>query len=203
MNGNKKGLFARLLDLSMSFMDRERASIVSEAKGVVLEIGFGSGRNVPFYSGVEKIYALEPSDSLYGIAEERIGASEIPVERIASGAESVPLPDSSVDTVLSTWTLCTIPGVASALSEVLRVLKPGGRFLFIEHGKSSSRRVALVQAALNPLWKRCAGGCNLDRDIEALVRGAGFGRVELEKSPRKGRPLAFSYKGTAFKAPVP
>jgi ubiquinone/menaquinone biosynthesis C-methylase UbiE len=199
MGKHTKRIFARFLDFSMSHLDGERASLVAMAKGVVVEIGFGSGRNIPFYKNIEQLYAVDPSRALYDLATERVKAAKFPVEYIEASAEDIPLTDASVDTVVSTWTQCTIPNVPKALDEAKRILKPGGKFLFIEHGRSMNRAIAGIQTFINPLWRRCAGGCNLDRDIETLVCDVGFTRVELEKAPRPGKPLAFSYKGTATK----
>lgn len=150
--------------------------------GNVLEIGFGSGLNLPWYpAGVTRVYAVEPSDEAWKMARQAVESAPFPVERIGTTAETLPLPDASVDAAVSTWSLCTIPDVGRALRELRRVLKPGAPFRFVEHGRSPEPRVARWQDRLTPLQKRLAGGCHLNREIDRLIEDAG---LRLEKIDR-------------------
>ncbi|GAA4398601.1 class I SAM-dependent methyltransferase [Ornithinibacter aureus] len=152
-----------------------REQVCGHACGVVLELGFGSGRTLPFYpDSVTRVLAVDPSDLAWEMAADRLTASRMPVERVSQDAASLPLAPESVDTVVSTWSLCTIPDLDGALAEVRRVLRPGGSFRFVEHALAASPRMARVQRAIQPVWGRVAGGCHVDRDILGLVRGAGF-----------------------------
>ena len=177
---------------------RRRAA--SRARGVVLELGFGSGLNLPHYdpAGVQRLIALEPDPGLLRIARPRIAAAPFPVQVLLAGAEAIPLPDDSVDTVLCTWTLCSIPRIAQALAESRRVLRADGCFVFAEHGLSPEPRVAGLQRRLAPLWSRCAGGCRLDRSADRLLAAAGF---ELDEVSARslGRPkiLTWMLEGAA------
>jgi ubiquinone/menaquinone biosynthesis C-methylase UbiE len=177
-----------------------RPRCVGAVEGRVLELGFGSGHNLPFYPArVAVLYALEPSDLARRLAARRVAAAGFPVEMLEVGAERVPLADASVDHVVSTWTLCTVADAASALAEVRRVLAPGGRLHFLEHGRSHDPRVARWQDRLTPLQKRLAGGCHLNRPIDELVRAAGFVLEELEEFelPRAPRVAGHMYAGVA------
>jgi ubiquinone/menaquinone biosynthesis C-methylase UbiE len=150
--------------------------------GNVLEIGFGSGLNLPWYpAAVTRVYAVEPSDEAWKMARRAIEGASFPVERIGRSAEAIPLPDASVDGAVSTWSLCTIPEVARALREVRRVLKPGGAFHFVEHGRSPEPRVARWQDRLTPLQKRLAGGCHLNREIDRLIEAAGLRLESIDR----------------------
>ncbi len=152
-----------------------RESVCSGASGTVLELGFGSGRTLPFYPpAVTRVLAVDPSDLAWEMAAERITASRMPVERVATDAASLPLPPASVDTVVSTWSMCTIPDLGAALREVARVLRPGGSLRFVEHALAPSTRMARVQRTIQPVWGLVAGGCHVDRDILELVRDARF-----------------------------
>lgn len=157
---------------------KQRAKVVPQAEGVVLEIGCGSGTNFDMYDGarVEKLYALEPSPGM--VAKARRRASELgigkSIEFLETGAEAVPLADNSVDTAVITFVLCTIPDWKAALAETRRVLKPGGKVLFSEHGLAPDEGVAKWQRRIEPVWKPLAGGCHLTRDTEAMLREAGF-----------------------------
>src|SRR5712692_1152503 len=171
-----------------------RRRVVSAARGRVLEIGAGSGLNLPLYEAATHGIALEPSAKLLAMA--RTGG--LSIELVEGVAESIPLPDHSVDTVVSTWTLCSIPDVTRALTEMRRVLTPGGRLLFAEHGRSSEPRVIRWQNRLTPLWKQIGGGCHLNRAIEELIRGAGFHVEHLQTGYMKGpKPMTFMYEGVA------
>jgi SAM-dependent methyltransferase len=152
-----------------------RESVCGGASGTVLELGFGSGRTLPFYpSAVTRVLAVDPSELAWEMAAERITASRMPVERVATDAASLPLPSGGVDTVVSTWSMCTIPDLGGALREVARVLRPGGSLRFVEHALAPSTLMARVQRTIQPVWGLVAGGCHVDRDILALVREAGF-----------------------------
>jgi ubiquinone/menaquinone biosynthesis C-methylase UbiE len=178
---------------------RYRSEIVPQARGVVVELGIGSGLNLPFYSGeVTQLHAVDPSPELVRMAVKRRHEARFPVEFLVQSAEALPFAGASVDTVLTTFTLCSIPDALRALREAKRVLKPGGRLLFAEHGLAPEARVRRWQQRLNPLWKRIAGGCNLDREIDALVRDAGFSLPELRNEYARGpKPLAYIYVGAA------
>ena len=150
-----------------------RERIMGHASGRVVEIGIGSGVNLPLYTEhATKIVGLEPHPKLLKMASENAG--RVPAELIEGSAESIPLDDSSVDTVVTTWTLCTIPDVAKALAEMRRVLKPDGQLLFVEHGLSPDEGVRKWQNRLTPVWKKIAGGCHLNRPMRALIENAGF-----------------------------
>jgi ubiquinone/menaquinone biosynthesis C-methylase UbiE len=178
---------------------KERERYVPLASGRVLEIGMGSGLNLPFYgSGVARVTGIEPSAGLRRRAEGAARRAPFPVEVLDASAEAIPLPDGSFDTVVTSWTLCTIPDAARALREMRRVLVPGGRLVFVEHGLAPDAGVRAWQRRLEPLWQRVAGGCHLTRPIEGLVRGAGFRIDSLETGYAKGpRPMAFLYRGVA------
>jgi ubiquinone/menaquinone biosynthesis C-methylase UbiE len=166
---------------------------VPKAHGVVLELGFGSGLNLPFYdpARVTRVIALEPSEGM--LVRARKAASEAPngvqVDILPETAEALSIPDASVDTVLVTYSLCTIPDPHAALEGARRALKPGGKLLFCEHGLAPDEKIARTQRRLDPLWSKIAGGCHLSRDIPALIRAAGFVIEDLDtmylpKSPR-------------------
>jgi ubiquinone/menaquinone biosynthesis C-methylase UbiE len=158
-------------------------------QGEVVEIGFGSGHNVPFYpSTVSRVSAVEPADLAWQLADERVKSSDIPVMRSGQDGQSLPFADQSFDCALSTWTLCTIPDVATALRELRRVLKPGGRLHFVEHGRAPDESVRRWQYRLDPIEKRIFGGCHFSRPIAELVMSAGFTIVELEEFYDKGEP---------------
>lgn len=187
---------------SMPAISKERSQIVPEAEGVVLEVGFGSGYNSPFYdrSKITHLFALEPSAAMRKKAHRRIGALPFPVDWLDLKAEEIPLDQASVDTVLVTYTLCTIPDVGSALAGMKRVLKPGGKLVFLEHGAAPDPGVRKWQDRLNPLWGRLAGGCNLNRDPLGLVRSAGFEIARSDAHYAKGAPkfAGFMYRGVAI-----
>src|SRR5664280_2446814 len=154
---------------------RWRAELSSGLSGRVLEIGFGSGLNVDYYpSAVKRVFAVEPSAKAFRIARRRIDSSPVPVELIGLDGQLIPLPDDSCDDALCTFALCTIPDSNAALAEVRRVLRPGGRFHFLEHGLAPDAGVAKWQRRMEPLQRRVADGCHLTRDPVAMVRGAGF-----------------------------
>lgn len=180
----------------------ERSRIVPLASGVVIEIGVGSGLNLPWYGpGVERLYALDPSPALLRMARRRAARLSLLVDWIQGSAEQIPLDDGMADTVVTTWTLCTIPDAARALREVGRVLKPEGRVLFIEHGSAPDPNVRRWQDRLTPLWRRIAGGCHLNRQIDALFRQGGFTIESLSAGYGAGpRPFEYLYRGVARRA---
>ena len=179
---------------------KQREKIVPLAQGDVLEIGFGSGLNLPFYdrAKVHRIWGLEPSAGMRRKARPMVDASGLDVEFIDLPGECTPLESNSVDTVLVTYSLCTIPDVAAALEGILRVLKPGGSLLYCEHGIAPDERVRRWQQRLNPVWRRVAGGCNMDRDIPGLIRNAGFEITADERMYIPGlKMLCYNYWGRA------
>lgn len=189
--------------MSRADLVEQRRAAVTPAGGKVLAVGFGFGGTLPAYpSGakdVERLVELEPSLGMTRRAARRIASAPFPVEVVRAGAEAMPFENGSFDTVVSTWTLCSIPGLAAAFREIRRVLRPGGRFLFLEHGRADDPRVARWQARLNPIHRLYAGGCRLDLPIDALVREGGFAIESLERyEGRPGpRPMIQMYRGAA------
>jgi ubiquinone/menaquinone biosynthesis C-methylase UbiE len=166
-----------------------RERVCEGLHGKVLEIGFGSGLNVPYYpSAVTEVAAIEPADVGWQLASKRVAASPVPVERSGLDGQSIPLPDDSCDTALSTWTMCTIPDVAAALAEVRRVLRPGGTLHFVEHGLAPDEKVQRLQHRLEPVQKRVFGGCHLTRRIADLLTDAGFTIRDADVFYEKGAP---------------
>jgi len=166
-----------------------RERVCADLHGQVLEIGFGSGLNVPFYPpAVTGVDAVEPADLGWSLAQKRHDKSNVTVTRSGPDGQPIPLPDDSCDTALSTWTLCTIPDVAVALSEVRRVLRPGGTLHFLEHGLAPDEKVRRMQHRLEPMEKRIFGGCHLTRRIAELVTDAGFTITEVDVFYEKGAP---------------
>jgi ubiquinone/menaquinone biosynthesis C-methylase UbiE len=180
-------------------MAAERARWIPMATGVVLEIGMGSGLNVPFYgTNVAKLYALEPSEQLRLMAIPRATRAAFPVEFLAASAEAIPLPAASVEWLVTTWTLCSIANPVAALREFQRVLRPEGRVMFVEHGRSPDPGVLRWQDWLTPVWRRLAGGCHLNRPIDRMIVEAGFAIEELERGYIRGpRFGAYLYRGFA------
>jgi len=179
---------------------RQREKVVPLARGRVLEVGVGTGLNLPYYdrSKVEKVFGLDPSPEMTVKAERAARSSHLDVEFIHSPAESIPLDPASVDTVLLTYTLCTIPETQAALREMRRVLRPGGKLVFCEHGLAPDASVRKWQHAIGPVWKRLAGGCHLDRDIPALLAQGGFKVEDMSTMYLPGwRPATFNYWGVA------
>lgn len=177
-----------------------RKRVLSGAEGRVLEIGIGSGLNLPYYgTGVQEILGLEPSPRLIAMAHRAGARAPSPFSIIEGSAESIPLERASVDTVVTTWTLCTIPGVERALKEMQRVMKPAGQLLFVEHGLAPDLKVQKWQNRLNPIWKRVGGGCHLNRPIRELIEAAGFRLTHIETGymPRGPKPMVFMYEGRA------
>jgi ubiquinone/menaquinone biosynthesis C-methylase UbiE len=189
-------------ELSNPDFNQTRSAIVSQAKGVVLEIGFGSGFNIPFYNPtqVSLIYALEPSKEAFELARENIKHSKIQTTFLHSGAEIIPLPDNSVDTVVSTWVLCSVCTPDAVLTEIHRVLKPNGQFLFVEHGRSTHLAYAFLQDIVTPISKHFTGNCHLNRDIADYLQKSNLKVTKLESFPEEGRPLMYSTRGIAVKS---
>jgi ubiquinone/menaquinone biosynthesis C-methylase UbiE len=192
----------RLLDLAMRQKPimKQRAKVVPLAHGRVLEIGLGTGLNLAFYDRgkLEKLYGLEPSPELRDVAARRARETGLEIEFVGLRGEEIPLDDASVDTVVTTYTMCTIPDLERALGEMRRVLRTGGALLFSEHGRAPDAGVVRWQDRLNPLWRRIAGGCNLNRPIGDLLRDNAFAVDRLDTMYLPGpRPLTFNYWGTA------
>lgn len=178
----------------------KRQSIIPLATGRVLEIGMGSGINLPFYNDrqVEHILALEPSDRLRKKALQQCAHINIPVELCANGAEDIPLEQHSIDTIVTTFTLCSIAEIEKALKEMRRVLKPEGTLLFCEHGLAPENNIQKWQNRINPWWKRVAGGCHLNRDIHTLIQQSGFSMDETDHQYMQGpKTFSYIYKGIA------
>ena len=176
-----------------------RRRVIGGADGRVLEIGAGSGLNLPLYGpNVRRIFALEPSPELLDMTSERADWGAIPVDLLRASAEAIPLDDHCMDTVVTTWTLCTIPDAPRALAEMRRVLKPGGALLFVEHGRAPEPGVARWQDRLDPVWSRIAGGCHLNRKIDDLVTASGLRIHTLTNARLPGpRTHTFLYEGLA------
>jgi ubiquinone/menaquinone biosynthesis C-methylase UbiE len=176
-----------------------RNRVVPAAEGRVLEIGIGSGLNLPFYTRqADQVIGLDSSPRLLSMARQAARPSMSAVEFVEGSAEAIPLEDRSVDTVVTTWTLCSIPDAPRSVREMRRVLKPGGRLLFVEHGRAPDAGVRWWQDHLNPAWKRLGGGCHLNRAIGTLIEGAGFQFERMETGYMRGpRPMSFMYEGSA------
>jgi SAM-dependent methyltransferase len=176
-----------------------RQQYLKDVGGKVLEVGFGTGLNLPHYtSQVTHLYALDPSQLGRRLAEKRIRRVSFPVEFVELEDTRMALPDQSVDAVVSTWTLCTIPDPTFALQEIRRVLRPGGKFYFLEHGLSPDRGIARLQNLWNPIQKWCAGGCHVNREIDRLILDSGFKILGYKRFYMKGpKILSYMYGGAA------
>lgn len=204
------GLYSRyvlppLLDYAMRDKPimRQRAKVVPLAHGRVLEVGIGSGLNLSFYdkAKVDKVLGLDPSPELQVMARRRAAEAGVEVDWLALSSERIPLPDDSIDSIVITYTMCTIPDVHSALLEMRRVMKPGARMHFSEHGLAPDASVRKWQNRLNGAWGRIAGGCNINRDVPGLLEKAGFHIDEIDTMYLPGpRPLTHNYWGSASKA---
>ena len=192
----------RVVDRSCAVppLQAERAALCAGLAGEVVEIGFGSGLNVPHYpAAVTRVAAVEPSDVAWRLAQGRLRDSPVPVERAGLDGQVLPFPDASFDAALTTFTLCTVPDGAAALRELRRVLRPGGELRFLEHGRSPDDGVRRWQRRLTPVQRRVAGGCRLDVPVDELVRAAGLEVRELATryAPGAPRPFAHLYVGVA------
>ena len=197
-------IFPLLCDWSMRNprMARLRREMLAEARGDILEIGFGTGLNLEHYpERVRSLTAVDPGLGMTRIARRRIERSHIDVDLRVQSAEELPFEDGSFDCVMSTWTLCSIKEAGRAVSEIRRVLRPGGRYIFLEHGLGDDPGVQRWQRRLTPLQRRVADGCRLDVDIEALIRGKAWAKVRVERFLLEGTPriVGFMYRGAAVK----
>ena len=174
---------------------KQRDKIVPLATGTVLEIGIGTGLNLPYYDAakVERLIGLDPSEKSWELAGERAAHVDFDVEFIGLSGEHIPLETDSMDTVLVTYALCTIPDPVVALQGMARVLRPGGSLIFCEHGKAPDKAVRKWQDSVNPLWRRMFGGCNLNRDIPEVLRAGGFDAIDLQSSYLPGTPKFAGY----------
>jgi ubiquinone/menaquinone biosynthesis C-methylase UbiE len=194
-------ILPKLCDLAMRNKQlvpyRER--VIGAAEGRVLEIGVGSGMNLPFYRPpVREVLALEPAPRLMTMARSASGASSMPVTFLEASAEAIPLDKHSVDAIVTTWTLCSIPQAATALAEMRRVMRPAGKLLFVEHGLAPDEGVRRWQEWLTPAWRRISGGCHLNRPIRSMIEAAGFRIDRIETGYMPGpKPMTFMYEGSA------
>jgi ubiquinone/menaquinone biosynthesis C-methylase UbiE len=188
--------------MSRPAFSEQRVAVLKDVSGDILEIGFGTGLNLPHYpASVSRLVTIEPNPGMVRYAARQIADSAIDVEQHESSGESLPLADASFDTVVSTWTLCSIPDVEQALREVRRVLKPGGRFLFLEHGLSPDPAVARWQQRLNPLQQRLGDGCHLNRNMRELVADTGFSQLSCSNFYFENTPkfVGYMYRGMAVR----
>lgn len=205
MNLYRRVIFPQLLDLALSGerIERYRRQLLAHVQGAVLEIGFGTGLNLPCYpEHIRKITGVDPNPGMGSLARRRIASSPIAVDWQVADAQKLPFPSQSFDSVVSTWTLCSIPNVAKALGEIRRVLRAGGKLFFLEHGLSEDPQVQRWQNCLNPIQKVIADGCNLNRDMARLIQGAGFRFEQLERfyMPDQPRFIGYTYQGIALPA---
>lgn len=193
-----------VIDLAcgMKAVNRQRSKVVPQASGRILEIGIGTGLNLKHYQAdlVDELTGLDPEMAMHRLAKKRLAQSGLQADLLGLDAQSIPIDDNQFDSIVCTYTLCTIPDPNSALLEMRRVLKPDGKLLFCEHGKAPDAKVARTQDRLNPLWQRFAGGCNLNRAIPDLLTDAGFNVDKLEQMYIPGPRFAtYNYWGTASK----
>lgn len=191
-----------IIDLGMRNKEtaRLRAEWVPQARGEVLEVGIGSGLNLPFYSSnVQRVYGVDPSTELQEMARKRAETAPMKVEFLSQSAEErIPLANASIDTAVVTWTLCSIPNASQALQQVRRVLRAGGRLIFLEHGRAPDQGVVEWQDRITPFWKHVGGGCHLNRKIDELITTAGFHIVEMKTCYLPGpRVMTYTYQGFA------
>ena len=181
----------------------QRQKVVPLAKGKVLDIGIGSGLNIPFYNSdkIDKVIGIDPSHELIELAKELANDSKASIDLVIGSAESIPYPDNFFDTVLVTYTMCTIPNVAIANKEMWRVLKDDGRLIFCEHGLAPDKKISKWQNRIDPFWGKIAGGCHLNRDIQKLITDAGFSFESLDKMyiPSTPKFAGYNYWGVSKK----
>lgn len=185
---------------SVGPIHKQRAKVVPHAVGTVLEIGIGSGLNLPYYdaSKVDKIIGVDPDDHIWKRSAKNRAKCDIEIERMGLSGEDIPMDDNLADTVVVTYSLCTIPDPVKALHEMARILKPGGKILFTEHGKAPDAKVAKWQSRIDPFWSKIAGGCHSGRDIPALFKEAGLTLESLDEMYIPGpRVLGYNYWGSA------
>jgi len=202
MNPYNKYLLPRIINrvCRSKTATQEREKIVPLASGSVLEIGIGSGLNLPFYNPglVNEVIGIDPAEELWRLHRTEVRNLGFRFQYLHASAEDIPLEDNSIDTVLSTYTLCSISDLPRALAEIRRVLKPGGRLLFSEHGAAPELGVQRWQNGINPAWKRIGGGCNLNRNIPDLLRQNGFSMLDLEAYYLPGwKPVSYHFLGIA------
>ncbi len=201
-------VFPRLMDWTLGgeVPSRERARVLREVGGEVLEIGFGTGLNLAHYPpAVTRLTIIDDAELLRARVDARVAMVPFPVERARLNAERLPFEPARFDYVVSTWTLCTIPDALAAVREIGRVLRPGGRFIFLEHGRSDDPQVARWQDRLNPLQNVMACGCNINRPMDSLIRAGGLDITALERYGLEGMPRIFGemYRGSAVARSAP
>ena len=196
----QKYLLPKLLNWAMKApaLSKLRSELIPSAEGKVLEVGIGSGLNLPHYDGISGLIGLEPSEELQNLAEDMLIQTHFPSEMLTGSAEDIPLESNTFDTVVMTWTLCSVTDPVLALSEIKRVIKPGGKVIFAEHGKSPDQNIRKLQKTLNPVWSRIAGGCQLNREIVELYESSGFKFKSMERGYLEGPKFAtYNYRGVA------
>ena len=201
-NWYRDHVFVRIMNTVMNTKEtrRIRAEVCAPLAGEVLEIGFGTGLNLPHLPGtVTRLVAVDPMERGRSLAEERLAATPVPVKFVGLDGESLPVADASVDAVLATWTLCSIPDPVAAVREIKRVLRPGGTFHFVEHGRGPDESVRKRQDRFNPIQRRIACGCNLNRDIPAIIAEGGMTLGDVTTYYAKGDPkiMGWMYQGVA------
>lgn len=197
-----KYVLPRVIDVAMRNKETTalRAAWIPRARGEVLEVGIGSGLNLPFYSAeVEQVYGVDPSVELQQMARQRASTVQARIQFLTQSAESpIPLKNESIDTVVVTWAMCSIPNVSEMLKEARRVLRSEGRLIFLEHGRSPDAGTAAWQDRITPVWKRITGGCHLNRKVDDLLTTAGFRIAELETGYLTGpHAMTYTYQGVA------
>jgi len=200
-NWYQRTIVPRLLNSEMGSKELEeiRKVVLKDASGVVLEVGVGPGYNLSLYKNISKLYALEPSKELIEIATTRAKSLAFPIEFLNTGAERILLPDQSVDTAVSTWTLCSVNDPRKVLQEIKRVLKPEGKFVFVDHGASSNTTIRAIQTISTSVTKYFTGNCHYNRPLEKLIKEAGFTIEKMKHPAERFKPLIYNYQGIAKK----